>query len=266
MIARISDGLMREDQRIPAICGMAVITLQIGDKVIVILTGCRCAVMTTGTGVHYITVIESGGNPGLGGMAQFTFIGAGYMLGMFTRCIDSVMTIETGVTNPAMIEGYIPVNRGMAYIAFLGTQDMQRMFAFGNNTIVTTATDTYDRIVIHTNNRLPSYRSMAVITGIGAQDMGWILTGCYRTIMAIDTGFTYPTVIIYCIFPGESTVTVIAVVSANHMISCLTRCYDPIMTALATSGYRKMIDPCHLLPGTTLVTEFAIIGSTNMSR
>lgn len=70
-------------------------------------------------------------------MAQFAIIGTGYVLRVLPGGGKTVVTTETVIHYAVMVEANIPLQSGMAGIAFFDGLNMQGMFAGGSNAIVT---------------------------------------------------------------------------------------------------------------------------------
>ena len=65
---------------------------------------------------------------------------------------------------------------------------MLRVLTLCGDPIVTVKAGAYDRIMIHSNNRDPADRPMAIFTVIGRQDMSRNFCIGGNTIVTVDTG------------------------------------------------------------------------------
>ena len=87
---------MPEIQRHPADRGMALVTLQAGNKMVGWLANRGAAIVATRTGTGDQVMIEAGGYPAYGRVAFITLCRCLYMRGIFSGCGTAVVTAGTG--------------------------------------------------------------------------------------------------------------------------------------------------------------------------
>lgn len=154
-------------------------------------------VMTAHTRAINGTVIYSRYRyPGIIVMAVFAGIECINMGGIFTRGGTAIVTKETGVRHPTMIEVHIaPPVGGMTIIAGIGAGDMRRLLTLGNAAIVAAETATPHVRMIHPHRGTPGSIVMAVFTVIPGVNMIKRLSRCSNRatpLMTANTLFRSP--------------------------------------------------------------------------
>ena len=122
-----------------------------------------------------------------------------------------------------MIEDHIvPADGTMAVVTDVDTGYMCRMFTGGGRAVVAAETGADNGIMIDPDHRLPSVRIVAVIAGIGGQDMGRVLACRRHTVMATDTGAGHTTMIESRTLPTAGTMTIITGIRTVDMARVFT--------------------------------------------
>lgn len=132
---------------------------------------------------------------GVAGFAHITGIDVGVT---FTDGGGSVVAGRTTIGNTDMIKGHvIPIHGDVAGIARFGGNDMRRLFADGDNTVMATLASTDDFRMIHRIHGLPAGRGVTGLAQIRCQNVGRPLAGGDHPIMASDTS-AHDFGVIYC--------------------------------------------------------------------
>ena len=128
----------------------------------------------------------------------------------------------------------------MASFTKIGTGNMRRTFSRSRHAIVTTNTGLSTNGTVIKRRYKPIDRGMTVFANVCGLDMGWMLTGGSRTVMAARTGTQHLVVVNRRNWrPGIGAVAIFADVAGLDVCGSLARC---IHAVVATEAVTRNID------------------------
>ena len=140
---------------------------------------------------------------------------------------------------------------------------MSRVFALGDDAVMTTETGPDDRRVVNPC-RCPVTGAMAVFTGRGRQYVSRIFPLGDHTIMTTDaiTGDTH--MIVAGTHPGDRIVTVIADIRTHDMLWMFTFGDHAVVATLTASDHSNVVNSKHVGPYRGRVTDLAFTDDAYM--
>lgn len=144
------------------------------------------AVMTTAASTGHVGVIDPGhGNPTGDGVTILAAVVGRHVFGVLTAGLSSVMTTDAVTRDAGVIIGCRrPACRGVAVGADIATGDMVRSLALRHGTVVAARTGTEDLGMIDLGRWNPLRVAMAILTDVAASNVGIVLAGGRRSVMA----------------------------------------------------------------------------------
>ena len=166
---------------------MAEVALDSRNKMAWILAYRVCPVVTSRTGAEHLCVVNvKHRRPNCRRVTVFTSVCCKSVLRILASRNGSIVTADavTRYVRMVKVRGQ-PGYGGVAVVAIIATRNMRRMLAGRGHAIMTrTATAQY-LCVVDSNRRYPHCHAVAILTDIGSQHMGWILTRRGDAIVAV---------------------------------------------------------------------------------
>jgi len=168
---------------------VAKVTFHCRNEVPGVLAVRGCAVVTGRARAENLCVVNVQYRlPNIRRVAVFTNVCRKNVLRVLARRNSAVVTADavTGYVRMIEICGQ-PGDGGVAVVAIIAARDMRRMLSCCGDAIMTGAAATQNLRVVDSHRRYPHRHAVAVLTDIGRQYMGWILTGRGDAIVAVAT-------------------------------------------------------------------------------
>lgn len=151
----------------PGAGGMTQVAGRCGSNVAVVLAGCRCAVMTTGTlaGLGFV-VIKLRWQPGRSAMAYVTGAASDNVVCVFARCRHAVVTTVAGTGSQRRVIDScgLPGTSGVAIITTARGQHMTAVLTSCRHAIVATVALARCNIVVTERRGQPAIDTMTTVT------------------------------------------------------------------------------------------------------
>lgn len=197
---------------------MTVLTHVRGQRMLWVLAGRNCAVVTTDAIAHNIRVVISCRQPRDRRMTVITVVAASDMISILScRCI-AVMTRTATAKHLRMINGVrrLPERRVVTILAHIGRLRMRRRLTGSSNSVMTVTAISDDVHMIKIGWQ-PARSCMAILADIAARDMRWRFAGCRDAIVTVAAIANNTDMIKVCGNPASRRMAIVASVTAGDM-------------------------------------------------
>ena len=227
-----------------------------------------CAVVTTGTIVDDVGVIERRGRPRDCRMAVIAVVAAGYVGRVFAGCRAAIVTGAASAYDLGMVDGVggHPHIRRMTVFADVARLHMCcRILARGVGTVVAAEAVARDVDVIEVRGQ-PAGGRMTVVAVSAAGDVVQVFSGCRDTVMTRATGAQD-----LCVVHGKhgrkhiGRMTVFANVARLHMRRAFACRVSAVVAAKAVAGDVHVIE-VRRQPADRGVTVVAVVAAGDVGR
>lgn len=151
----------------------------------------------------------------------------------------------------------------MAVVAGVAAGDVGWVLTRGDDAIVAGSTVANDLGVVDGYRGYPNRRTVAVLADVGRLNMGLILAGCVRAVVAADAVTKDVHMIEICWDPTDGCVAVFAGTAARNMSRMLSGGAETVVTA-NTITYNATVVEYSRQPGRCRMAIVALIAGGNM--
>lgn len=209
-------------------------------------------------------------HPRQGIVASPAFIGAINVLRRFSRGLEPIVAIDTGLTHHrSMVKADFPIRGAVATIAGALGHDMVGVFSPGDHAVVTVATHTQNKAVIHRDHRTPLHilEGMAGPTIVGAGDMSHRFSSRIDAVVTGYAGTFTNRAMVKRKLPAHGIVALAAGLGGLQVRWPLTRRGYVVVAGFAKLiRHNRVIDQCRGRETRRRVTAIAIRRSGYMHR